>query len=182
MGGFSNEALSPTALAGPLGSPLSLQKGAQSAAMGLPLEASLRNKQLRQDLLQHATTAQTMEAIQARREGRQPGLVATMAPQVAATVASVMFPPAAPFIQAGMAAASAVGAATQKPLPAHSAAQGLQLQLRPAAHGPNLLGSAQATQRAKLSAIGIGSGGGSSVALQEGLARKAAKGGYDIGG
>ncbi len=180
MGGFGNEALSPTALAGPLGSPLSLQKGAQSAAMGLPLEASLRNKQLRQDLGQHLTTFQTMEAIQARREGRQPGVAATVAPMVGAAVASYFVPPMAPtFMKMGMAAS----AASRAPLPAHSAAQGLQLQLthRAPAQSVNLLESAQATQRAKLSAIGIGSGGGSSVALQEGLTRKAAKNGYDIG-
>jgi len=103
MGGFSSEALSPTALAGPLASHRSLQKAGQSALMGLPPEGALRDNQVRQDFLRHATTGKTMEAIEAERTGRRASFAATQGPQLAASIMSVVMPPVGAAMQAGLA-------------------------------------------------------------------------------
>ncbi|CAA7617616.1 hypothetical protein [Magnetospirillum sp. UT-4] len=103
MGGFGSELLSPTALGGPAASRRSLLKVGQSALMGLPPEAALRDTQVRQDFFRHLVTGRTMEAIEAERTGRPASLAATHGPQVAASVLSVVFPPAGAAMQAGLA-------------------------------------------------------------------------------
>jgi hypothetical protein len=103
MGGLSNELLSPTALGGPAASRRSLLKAGQSALMGLPPEAALRDTRVRQDYFRHLVTGRTMESIEAERTGRQSSLLGTHGPQVAASVLSVVFPPAGAALQAGLA-------------------------------------------------------------------------------
>ncbi|HLO75376.1 MAG TPA: hypothetical protein VK196_02845 [Magnetospirillum sp.] len=103
MGGFSSEAFSPTALGGPAASRRSLLKAGQSAVMGLPPEAALRDTQVRQDYVRHLATGKTMEAIEAQRTGRRASFAATQGPQVAASVMSVVMPPVGAAMQAGLA-------------------------------------------------------------------------------
>lgn len=103
MGGFATEALSPTAIAGPAASNRSLLKAGQSALMGLPPEAAIRDNQVRRDLLRHATTGKTMEAIEAERTGRRPSFLATNGPKIAATAMTVVMPPVGMAMQAGLA-------------------------------------------------------------------------------
>ncbi|MBI2241293.1 MAG: hypothetical protein HYU59_10890 [Magnetospirillum gryphiswaldense] len=71
--------------------------------MGLPVEAALRDTRVRQDYFRHVVTGRTMEAIEAERTGRKASWAATNGPQAAATVLSVVFPPAGAALQAGLA-------------------------------------------------------------------------------
>ena len=103
MGGLSSEAFSPTALGGPAASHRSLLKAGQSALMGLPPEAAVRDTRVRQDLVRHLATGRTMESIEAERTGRQASMAATMGRQVAASVMTCVFPPAGLAMKAGLA-------------------------------------------------------------------------------
>lgn len=130
MGGFSSQAFSPTMLGGPAASRRSLQKGGQSALMGLPLEGALRDTQVRQDYFRHLVTGRTMEAIESERTGRPASFAATQGPQVAASVLTAVMPPVGAAVQAGLAVGEQIDQRYWGQ--SRSSAAGLQQGLQPA--------------------------------------------------